>query len=68
MDYLKSAQSFVRALKASADPPISGAPAKIVIARNAWDTQTFVVPNKDEVILEWIFSKLSKEKHNPECV
>jgi hypothetical protein len=68
MDYLQSAQSFVRALKAPADPPIPGAPLKIDIARQAWNTPTFAIPNKGEVILEWIFSKFLKERSKPVCV
>lgn len=64
---LKSSQSFVKALKASTDPPQKDGPFKIEIAQEAWNTQAFYVPNKGEVIFEWVLTKMLKEKSN-ECV
>ncbi|KAF7982078.1 hypothetical protein HWV62_30382 [Athelia sp. TMB] len=59
---LKSSQSFVRALKAPSDPPQKDGPSKIEIALDAWSDQSFYVPNKGEVISEWILTKLLKDK------
>jgi hypothetical protein len=64
MDSLQSSQSFVRALKAPSDPPHPGGPLKVEIARQAWDNTSFYVPNKGEVIVEWLLSKLMKERAN----
>lgn len=64
---LKSSQSFVRALKAPSDPPQKDGPFKIEIALDAWSDQSFYVPNKGEVIAEWILTKLLKDK-SKQCV
>ncbi|OBZ79665.1 hypothetical protein A0H81_00560 [Grifola frondosa] len=58
----QSAQEFIRALKAPADPPHAGGPFKIVIARKAWDDPSLYIINKAEVIVEWILTRLLKEK------
>ncbi|KAJ4476742.1 hypothetical protein J3R30DRAFT_333733 [Lentinula aciculospora] len=52
--FLSSSQNFVRALKASADPPNLGGPSKIEIARAAWDQKSFYAPRKAEVIVGFI--------------
>ncbi|KDQ13623.1 hypothetical protein BOTBODRAFT_33335 [Botryobasidium botryosum FD-172 SS1] len=59
---LSSSQSFIRALKAPADPPQPDGPSKIELARLAWELETLCVPSKAEVISEWILGKLLKEK------
>lgn len=62
MAHGQSSQDFVRALKAPLDPPVVGGRLKIDIARRAWDDPSFFVPNKSEVIVEWLLTKLLKEK------
>ncbi|KAJ3815023.1 Urb2/Npa2 family-domain-containing protein [Lentinula aff. lateritia] len=57
---LSSSQSFVRALKASSDPPNIGGPSKIEISRAAWDQQSFHAPRKAEVIVELILNRFVK--------
>jgi len=57
-----SSQEFVRALKGASDPPQPGGLHKIEIARQAWDNTSFHVPNKGEVIADWIVTTFSKEK------
>ncbi|KAG5639320.1 hypothetical protein H0H81_004523 [Sphagnurus paluster] len=58
----QSSRDFVTALKAASDPPTPGGLFKIQIARQAWDNPSFYVPNKAEVIVEWIVSKFLKER------
>lgn len=62
MAFSQSSQSFVQALKAASDPPNPGAPFKIHIARDVWDNTSFYVPNKAEVIADWILTKFAKDK------
>lgn len=62
MAYLQSSQSFVRALKAPIDPPSEGAPAKIDIAREVWNDAPFNAQNKAEAIVDFILTKLLKER------
>ncbi|KAG2160067.1 Urb2/Npa2 family-domain-containing protein [Suillus bovinus] len=57
-----SAQSFVRLLKAPTDPPNPGSPPKIQIACAAWDDATLHIPNKHELIAEFILTRLLKDK------
>ena len=57
-----SAQDLIRALKASSDPPQSGGPHKIQIAREAWDNESLYVPNKAETVAEWLLTRLLKDK------
>lgn len=65
---IQSSQSFVRALKAPSDPPHPGGQSKIELAREAWDNTSFYVPNKGEVIADWLLSKLLKDKGREMCV
>ena len=62
----QSSHSFVRALKAPSDPPQPGGPHKIEMARETWNNTSFYVPNKGEVIVDWLLTKLLKEKNG--CV
>jgi hypothetical protein len=57
-----SAQSFVRLLKAPTDPPHPESPPKIRIAFAAWDDATTHIPNKHELIAEFILTRLLKDK------
>ncbi|KAG1889396.1 Urb2/Npa2 family-domain-containing protein [Suillus subluteus] len=57
-----SAQSFVRLLKAPTDPPNPESPPKIQIACAAWDDATIHIPNKHELIAEFILTRLLKDK------
>ncbi|OJA09101.1 hypothetical protein AZE42_02578 [Rhizopogon vesiculosus] len=57
-----SAQSFVRLLKAPTDPPNPDSPPKIHIACTAWDDTTLHIPNKHELIAEFILTRLLKDK------
>lgn len=68
MTLFQSSQDFIRALKASSDPPNTGGLCKIDIARQAWDNNSFYLPSKAEIIAEWILSTLSKEKSRSEYV
>ncbi|KAA1468590.1 hypothetical protein DENSPDRAFT_833947 [Dentipellis sp. KUC8613] len=61
-NYLQSSQTFVRALKAPSDPPKPGDPTKIEIARQAWNTASFRVPNKGETIVEFLLTRLLKDR------
>ncbi|PIL29586.1 hypothetical protein GSI_08222 [Ganoderma sinense ZZ0214-1] len=58
----QNAQDFIRALKASSDPPHAGGPCKVEIAKQAWDNQLLYVPNKAEAIVDWLLSRLLKDK------
>ncbi|KAG6891425.1 hypothetical protein C0992_007204 [Termitomyces sp. T32_za158] len=62
MTTIDTPQAFVRALKAPSDPPSHGGPHKIEISRQVWDDPSFLVPNKAEVIADWILGKFLKEK------
>ncbi|KAH6917636.1 Urb2/Npa2 family-domain-containing protein [Coprinopsis sp. MPI-PUGE-AT-0042] len=62
MNGLQSSQNFVRTLKSPNDPPVPGGPLKIALAEQAWEDTTFRVPNKEEVIVDWLLAKWSKEK------
>ncbi|KAG1766457.1 Urb2/Npa2 family-domain-containing protein [Suillus occidentalis] len=57
-----SAQSFVRLLKAPTDPPNPESPPKIQIACAVWDDATTHIPNKHELIAEFILTRLLKDK------
>lgn len=59
---VQSAQDFIRALKAPSDPPQANGPTKIAIARATWDDGTFYVPNKEEVVADWVLTRLLKDK------
>ncbi|KAJ7655049.1 Urb2/Npa2 family-domain-containing protein [Mycena polygramma] len=60
-----ASQAVYHALKAPSDPPRVGGPSKIQIAATAWDDKSLYMPNKGEVIAEWILTKLLKDKANP---
>ena len=62
MTVLQSSQNFVRALKGPADPPVPGGPLKITLAEQAWHDTSFRVPNKAEVIADWLLTKFLKDK------
>lgn len=64
----QSSQSFIRCLKASSDPPQPDGPFKIEIARDAWNNESFYVPNKGEVTVDWLLTKLLKDKGKESCV
>lgn len=57
-----SAQSFIRALKAPTDPPEPGGPSKIALAQSAWTTSSFNIPNKNEAIVDFLLTRLLKDK------
>ncbi|KAL1728911.1 hypothetical protein EV714DRAFT_170414, partial [Schizophyllum commune] len=63
MSAIKTAQDFVRALKAPNDPPSAGRPRKVQIAREGWDDQAFHVPNKAELIVDWLLGRFQKERN-----
>ncbi|ETW87503.1 hypothetical protein HETIRDRAFT_244958, partial [Heterobasidion irregulare TC 32-1] len=56
-----SSQNFVRALKATPD---AGEPSKIQVAKEAWDTPSFHIPNKGETIVDWALTRLLKDRAN----
>ena len=58
----QNAQDFIRALKASSDPPHVGGPSKIDIAKDAWENTHLYVPNKAEAIIEWLLTRLLKDR------
>ncbi|KAG6832211.1 hypothetical protein H0H92_004176 [Tricholoma furcatifolium] len=62
MTTISTSQGFIRALKASSDPPAHDGRLKIEIARQVWEDVSFHVPNKDEVVVDWILGKFLKEK------
>ncbi|EAU93316.2 hypothetical protein CC1G_08629 [Coprinopsis cinerea okayama7 len=62
MTVLQSSQNFVRALKSPSDPPVAGGPLKIALAEQAWRDTSFRIPNKTEVIVDWLLTKFLKEK------
>ncbi|GJE87799.1 Urb2 domain-containing protein [Phanerochaete sordida] len=57
-----SPHDFVRALRAPADPPQPGAPQKVQLARDVWNNASLYVPNKAELIAEFLLSRLLKDK------
>lgn len=61
----QSAQDFIRALKAHADPPNT---TRINLAISVWSDQSFHVPNKAETIAEFILTRLLKDKDNAKSV
>ncbi|KAF9073753.1 Urb2/Npa2 family-domain-containing protein, partial [Rhodocollybia butyracea] len=58
--FLSSSQNFVRALKASSDPPNPAGPSKVEIARAAWDQRSFYAPRKAEVIVDLVLQRFLK--------
>ncbi|KAJ2928969.1 hypothetical protein H1R20_g8232, partial [Candolleomyces eurysporus] len=62
MTAFQSAQQFIKALKAQTDPPVGHGPLKIDLAEQAWNDTSFHLPNKAEIIADWILSKFFKER------
>ncbi|KAJ7293352.1 Urb2/Npa2 family-domain-containing protein [Mycena rebaudengoi] len=60
-----ASQAVYHALKAPSDPPQPGGHLKIHIASTAWDNKSLYMPNKGEVIGEWVLTKLLKDRANP---
>ncbi|KAJ6519597.1 Urb2/Npa2 family-domain-containing protein [Mycena sanguinolenta] len=60
-----ASQVVYHALKAPSDPPRAGGPSKIQIASTAWEDRSLYMPNKGQVISDWILTKLLKDKANP---
>lgn len=56
-----SAQGFIKALKARPDPHANG-PQKIELAREAWNSTNLDFPSKDEVLVDWLLTRLLKDK------
>lgn len=63
-----SAQDFIRALRATADPPSPGGPTKVQIATQVWNNPALYVPNKGEAIIDWLLSRFLKDKDKDPCV
>lgn len=59
---MDSAQEFVKVLKNTADPPTVNGLLKIELSRHVWDTPTFHLPRKAQVIAEWLLLKYTKDK------
>jgi len=57
---LTSAHAFIRALKAPADPPRDETRTKIELASDAWHTSSLYIPSKDEILVEWLLSQISR--------
>ena len=57
-----SALDLIRCLKGSADPPTPGGPSKIELAQQGWVKTSLYMPNKAETILEWLLTRLLKDK------
>ena len=64
----QNALDFIRALKAPTDPPRQPGPSKVDIAYAAWHNDSFYMPNKAETIVEWILTRLLKDKGKDACV
>ncbi len=57
-----SSQDFIRALKASSDPPVANGPSKIEISRAVWQNLDLYVLCKEELIADWILTQFHKDK------
>ncbi|KAJ7169665.1 Urb2/Npa2 family-domain-containing protein [Mycena filopes] len=55
------AESIYQALKGP-DPPRVGGPSKIEIASSAWQDKSLYMPNKGELIVEWLLAKFLKDR------
>lgn len=64
--HLNSSQAFVRALKATSDPPAQDGPSKLEIACAGWEREEFLVFNKEELICDWLIGKLVKDRSQPQ--
>ncbi|CAL1696498.1 unnamed protein product [Somion occarium] len=58
-----SALELIRALKASSDPPSLNGPSKIQLAQDGWNNASLYMPNKAETVLEWLLTRLLKDKN-----
>lgn len=58
---LASAQDFIKALRARPEAHENG-PFKIELARKAWDSTNLDFPSKDEVVVDWLLTRLLKDK------
>jgi hypothetical protein len=61
-DYLLSAHALVKALKASRDPPQDGGPTKLEIAIKAIHEEDTYLPNKKQIVLDFILDAWSRSK------
>ena len=57
-EYLSSASSLMKALKAPADPPQPTWSTKVDIALEAWRNEGVYLPRKAEVLRDWIIEAL----------
>ncbi|KAK7694415.1 hypothetical protein QCA50_001601 [Cerrena zonata] len=57
-----SALDLVRSLKGPADPPTPDGLSKIDLAQQGWSNSALYMPNKAETILEWLLTRLLKDK------
>ncbi|ORX40781.1 Urb2/Npa2 family-domain-containing protein [Kockovaella imperatae] len=67
-EYLVSASSLIKALKAPSDPPHPDWPSKIDIALQAWEDQALHLPRKAEVLRDWVLDVLlrpASKSHTP---
>jgi len=60
--HLSSAHALVKALKAAKDPPIPDGPSKLDIARLAVAASDIYLPNKHQIISEWILDAWARSK------
>jgi len=61
-DYLLSAHALVKALKAARDPPQDGGPTKLSIATTAIHEENTYLPNKEQIVLDFILDTWSRSK------
>ena len=61
-EYLASALVLIKALKAPSDPPRAEWPSKLDIAQEAINSSGHYLPNKAEIIRDWIFEVWAKAK------
>lgn len=59
-DYLQTSSALIKALKASSDPPQTGWPSKIEIARQAKDRDDFFLYRKESLLREWVIEEFGK--------
>ena len=64
MDEYTSAHAIIKALKGPKDPPEENGLSKIAIASRTWKDSELHFPNKDEMLVDWLLSTLSREKTN----
>jgi hypothetical protein len=59
-EYLQTSSSLIKALKAAQDPPQSGWPSKIEIARQARDCEELFLYRKESFLREWVIEEFIK--------